>query len=309
MAAVLAALVCATLLCAGGAAAQNSNQILAGPGWQVMRADWGAGNRWMDVTYAVRVMLSGNGWVRVTNQNVGGDPAVGADKTLRIFARNSRGQSSEFTYSEGGYIDASQFYNYGGGIPGGGSGGGLQVMWADWGWGNQRMDVTSRVRQLLSGNGWVRVTNQNLGGDPAVGADKILRISARDMQGRTRELNYREGVSIDASQFYNYGGGPVNPGPPPRPPVNPGPPPGPGIPGGGNLHIVRAYYGLNNQTNDVTARLRRMVRGGSLTVRVTNGNLGGDPAVGRDKVLTVIYRYYGREQTATVKEGGTLSIP
>jgi Domain of unknown function (DUF3395) len=303
---MLASLPVAAWLCAGPAAAQDQSTILAGPGWQVMRADWGAGNRWMDVTYRVRVMLSGNGMVRVTNQNLGGDPAVGADKVLRILARNSRGQSSEFTYSEGGYVDASQFYNYGGGIGDGGSGGGLQVMWADWGWGGRRMDVTARVRVLLSGNGWVRVTNQNLGGDPAVGADKILRISARDTQGRVRELNYREGASIDASQFYNYGGGPVNPGyPPPRPPLNPG------IPGGGNgnFHIARAYYGLNNQTYDVTARLRRMVRDGSLTVRVTNGNLGGDPAVGGDKVLTVIYRYQGREQTATVKEGNMLSIP
>jgi hypothetical protein len=44
-------------------------------------------------------------------------------------------------------------------------------------------------------------------------------------------------------------------------------------------------------------------------VRVTNGNLGGDPAVGRDKVLTVIYRFNGREQRSTVKEESTLSIP
>jgi DnaJ-like protein C11, C-terminal len=66
---------------------------------------------------------------------------------------------------------------------------------------------------------------------------------------------------------------------------------------------------LNNQTNDVTQRLRHMVRNGSLSVRVTNGNLGGDPAVGRDKVLTVIYRFNGREQTSTVKEGNSLSIP
>ncbi len=310
---LVASLAAAALLCTGNAAAQNQNTILAGPGWQVMSADWGAGNRWMDVTYRVRVMLSGNGMVRVTNQNLGGDPAVGADKILRIFARDSRGRSSEFTYSEGGYIDASQFYNYGGGV--GDGGGGLQVMWADWGWGNQRIDVTARVRAMLSDNGMVRVTNQNLGGDPAVGADKQLRISARDMSGRVRELNCREGAYIDASQFYNYGGGgpgyPGNPAyPPPRPP-NPGIPTNPDNPGGGygNFQIVRAYYGLNNQTNDVTQRLRRMVHNGSLVVRVTNGNLGGDPAVGANKVLTVVYRFNGREQTSTVKEGNTLSIP
>jgi hypothetical protein len=38
-------------------------------------------NAWTDVTYTVRVLLSRNGMVRVNNQNMGGDPAVGADKT------------------------------------------------------------------------------------------------------------------------------------------------------------------------------------------------------------------------------------
>jgi hypothetical protein len=36
--------------------------------------------------------------------------------------------------------------------------------------------------------------------------------------------------------------------------------------------------------------------------------MGGDPAVGGDKVLTVIYLYQGREQTSSVKEGNTLRI-
>ena len=52
-----------------------------------------------------------------------------------------------------------------------------------------------------------------------------------------------------------------------------------------------------------------MVRGDSLVVQVNNNNMGGDPSVGGDKVLTVIYRYQGREQTSTVKEGNTLRIP
>jgi Domain of unknown function (DUF3395) len=189
------------------------------------------------------------------------------------------------------------------------AGPGWQVMSASWGVGNRWIDVTYRVRVMLSGNGMVRVTNQNLGGDPAVGADKQLRISARDTSERVRELNCREGAYIDASQFYNYGGGPGYPGnpgyPPPRPP-NPGIPPNPG---GGSLMIVRGYYGLNNQTKDVTQRLRIMSRNGTLVVQVNNANMGGDPAVGANKVLTVTYRYQGREQTSTVKEGNTLRIP
>lgn len=293
------------LLFAASTSAQGQNTVLPGPGWQVMKAEWGAGSRWMDVTYQVRVLLSGNGIVKVNNDNMGGDPAKGADKILRIQARNSRGQSQQFTFKEGDSIDASQFYNYGGGIGNGnGNGAGLQVMWADWGAGNRRADVTARVRALLSGNGMVKVNNANMGGDPATGADKVLRISARDAQGRVRELTYKEGSNVDASQFYNYGGGPGFPG-------NPGYPPNQGNPGGGNgvLQIVRAYYGLNSQTSDVTQLLRGMVQNGTLVVQVNNNNMGGDPARGGDKVLTVIYRYQGREQTSTVKEGNTLRIP
>ena len=43
----------------------------------------GSGNRQMDVTPRVRVLLSGNGMVQVNNQNMGGDPAVNAERTLR----------------------------------------------------------------------------------------------------------------------------------------------------------------------------------------------------------------------------------
>ena len=276
----------AVLLFSSSAVAQNQTAVMPGPGWQVVKADWGSGNRWKDVTDRVRVLLSGNGQVQVTNSNLGGDPAVGSVKILRIQARNSRGQSRQFTFNENDSIDASQFYNYSGGIGGGNGGSGLQVMQADWGSGNRRMDVTTRVRALLSGNGMVKVNNANLGGDPAVGADKVLRIYARDMKGQVRQLSYKEGSNIDASQFYNYGGG-----------------------GGGDLQIVRAYYGLNNRTNDVTQLLRGRLQNSSLVIQVNNNNMGGDPAVGGDKVLTVIYRYQGREQTSTVKEGNTLRIP
>jgi len=245
----------------------------------------------------VRILLSGNGMFRVNNQNMGGDPAVGANKTLRIQARNFQGHTRQFSFREGESIDASQFYNYGGGNPGN-NGPGWQVMFADYGAGNRRVDVTDRVRALLSGNGMLKVNNQNMGGDPWQGADKTLRISARDSRGQTRQFSYKEGASIDASQFYNYGGYPGG--------GYPGPPPNPGY---GNLQIVRAFYGLNNRTSDVTQLLRGQVRNGTLAIQVNNSNMGGDPWPGADKVLTVIYRINGREQTFTVKEGNTLRIP
>ena len=52
-----------------------------------------------------------------------------------------------------------------------------------------------------------------------------------------------------------------------------------------------------------------MARNGTLLVQVNNNTMGGDPAKGADKVLTVIYRFQGREGTSTVKEGNVLRIP
>jgi hypothetical protein len=187
------------------------------------------------------------------------------------------------------------------------SGGGWQVQKADWGAGNRWMNVTNQVRRLLNGNGRVLVNNDTMGGDPAYGQYKILRIQATNSRGQSQQFTYKENSTIDAGQFNNNGrpGGPGYPGGPG------GPPPGPGYPGGGNgsLQITRAYYGLNNRTMDVTQLLRGMARNGSVVVQVNNNTMGGDPARGADKVLTVIYRVQGRERTSTVKEGNVLRIP
>jgi hypothetical protein len=179
-------------------------------------------------------------------------------------------------------------------------GGGLQVTSADWGWGNRRMDVTSRVQSLLSGNRMVTVNVQNMGGDPSRGDDKVLRITARDANGQTQQFTYKEGSSIDASHFGNSGR--FHRGRGNR---------GRGTGSYSQILIVRAAYGTNRRTVDVTQRLTDLVGGNnSLSIQVTNINMGGDPDRGEDKTLTVTYRANGgEEQTVTTKEGDTLRIP
>ena len=71
-------------LLAGSAAAQV---------WWVQSADYGAGNRRQDVTNTVRRLVSGPNF-RVNNNTMGGDPWVGADKTLRIVGRDQSGTSA-----------------------------------------------------------------------------------------------------------------------------------------------------------------------------------------------------------------------
>jgi hypothetical protein len=194
------------------------------------------------------------------------------------------------------------------------SGGGWQVVKADWGTGNRWMDVTNQVRRLLSSNRAVMVNVNTMGGDPAYGVIKTLRIQARNSRGQSQQFTYRENSTINGAQFSNNGGsgGPGYPGGGGYP-GGPGGsrPGGPGYPNGGNnsLQITRAYWGVNNRNMDVTRRIQSMSQNGSLVVQANNNMMGGDPAKGADKILTVIYRYQGRERTATVKEGNTLRIP
>src|SRR6266480_8076340 len=81
-------------------------------GWQIVRAEYGFKNRRTDVSDILKDLVGRggvNGRVAVTNQTMGGDPAVGADKSLRIIARNRRNEQREFNYREGGFVEAHMF--------------------------------------------------------------------------------------------------------------------------------------------------------------------------------------------------------
>ena len=180
---------------------------------------------------------------------------------------------------------------------------GWVIMRAEYGSRTQHNDVTDIVKDLVGRggvNGRVAVNNQTMGGDPAVGADKRLHIWARNRRNEERDFEYREGGFIDVAIFNvrrdrddwndrpaSYGDRDDYPG----------------------VRIVRAYYGWHENTVNVTEVLRSIMRDGRISFVVTNSAMGGDPAVGADKILVVIYRYQGRESAAIVREGNTLTIP
>src|SRR5258707_10622831 len=178
---------------------------------------------------------------------------------------------------------------------------GWQIVRADYGFKNQRTDVTDILKDLIGRggvNGRVAVNNQTMGGDPAVGKDKSLRIFARNRRNEEREFNYNEGAFVEARMF-NV-----------RRDDWDDRPPGYGEREDSNgLRIMRAYYGVQGHTVNVTDLLRSRIREGTLSFVVTNSALGGDPAIGADKVLIVVYRYQGNESATAVREGNTLTIP
>ena len=182
---------------------------------------------------------------------------------------------------------------------------GWQIQRADYGFRNQRNDVTDILKDLIGRggvNGRVAVNNQTMGGDPAVGKDKSLRIFARNRRNEEREFNFREGGFVDVGMFevrrdrddWDDRGGNYR---------------GRDRDDWNGLRIIRAYYGIQGRTINVTELLRSRVRDGAINFVVTNSALGGDPAVGADKYLIVIYRYQGREAATFVREGNTLTIP
>ncbi|HTT33195.1 MAG TPA: DUF3395 domain-containing protein [Methylomirabilota bacterium] len=182
---------------------------------------------------------------------------------------------------------------------------GWRIIRADYGFRDHRTDVSDLLRDLVGRggvNGRVAVNNQTMGGDPAVGRDKVLHIHARNRRGEERDFEFREGSFVDVAMFavpsddWGERGERADRGP------------GPGEREGG-LFIIRGFYGVQGRTVNVTDALRSMVRGGMLSLNVNNYNLGGDPAPGADKILIVIYRFQGQEQATAVREGNRLTIP
>ena len=195
---------------------------------------------------------------------------------------------------------------------------GWQITRADYGFKNQRNEVTDILNDLIGRggvNGRVAVNNQTMGGDPAIGKDKSLHILARNRRNEEREFNYKEGGFVEVRVFNvrrddrderppNYGGRDhddrddhaANYGSRDHDEWT-------------GLRIIRGYYGVQGRTFNVTDVLQNRIRDGVLSFVVTNSALGGDPAIGAGKTLIVVYRHQGKESATAVREGNTLTIP
>jgi len=307
--------------------------------YQILQARYGTANRNVDVTQRLKELARQDRNFRMGNSTFGVDPDPGRVKTLRIYTRGPGGANRMFEYREGSVVDDSQFTGWGRGDWGGGGwnggwgdgdGNGLgddgqyQILQARYGTASRNVDVTQRLKELARQDRTFRMGNSTFGVDPDPGRVKTLRIYTRGPGGANRMFEYREGSVVDGSQFTGWGRGDWGGG---------------GWNGGwgddddrgdrrdgrrdgdrdgdrndgdryGRLNIVRATYGAGNRSQDVTGRLRSLIRDGRLNITVDNDTLGKDPAPGSRKTLRVSYSTgRGGEQQTSVSEGGQLSIP
>jgi hypothetical protein len=159
----------------------------------------------------------------------------------------------------------------------------LQIQRADYGHGNQRIDVTQRLRELARSNATFRMGNSTFGVDPAPGLVKSLRIFARGPGGNIRTFEFREGSIVNGSQFAGWGGGNWGSNP--------------------EYRILGAWYGTAHRNVDVSQRLRELARSNTF-FRMGNRTFGVDPAPGVVKTLRIWARGpRGDEKMFEYREG------
>jgi hypothetical protein len=158
------------------------------------------------------------------------------------------------------------------------------------------VDVTDRLRGEVVDNRLSVVANNNNFSDPAPGVPKKLRVEySIDSSPGVRTADENETLVIAAAA-------------------------------GKRLEIRRAVYGdLADQKDqiaagdvgtsvkivymDVAKILRDRIRDNALTIKAGNDTMGGDPAFGVAKRLTVEYSVAGKRHTVAVTEGDMLSLP
>ena len=298
--------VLAILLLAAVCYAAQSNR------WELLRAEYGSGNNYVDVTQRVRSLVQGDTLsMRVDNDTLGIDPTPGVRKTLRLRVRN-HGQEQVLSYAEKESFslnirihDRDRDYddrpggagNYGvppqPGYPGGAGnygaapqpayGGGLQILRADYGADSRFLNVTSRLASNVQGNALtLRITNSAMGGDPAEDHPKILNVWYT-FNGRVGNARVNEKDTLNLPSENDF------------------------FPG--NLRVMRAQYGIGRRYADVTDLLNSQIQGDQLNLRITNDTMGGDPDPEQRKQLIVFYVFNGRPSRVMVNEKSILTLP
>ncbi len=241
--------------------------------WEIVRADYGSGNRWVDVTDRVRSLVQDNSLnFRVDANTLGASERQGRNRTLRLLLKGRDGSTQQMTFRESQQVNLQVYNAYQGS---------LRVTRAIYGTDDRNTDVTSRLNSMLQNNQInILVTNQSMGGDPAPNQRKTLTVEYM-MNGRNERATVRENETLNLTSGY---------------------------PTENTLQISRATYGSGNRTSDVTSRLNSQVRGDHLNLLVNNDTMGGDPAPNQRKTLTVEYMMNGRNERATVRENETLNL-
>jgi hypothetical protein len=238
----------------------------------LLSADYGVEGKRIDVTCRVQSMVqNGSLGFRITNYELGGDPAPEQPKEFRIRARDYRGRILDYNFLERQNVNLS-LTDRGPNCPNTGTNGPYQ--------GRLNDDDQQRFDSYYTR--WLRYRQENNQGEILSMQNRMYDVY--NHYGIQHTVPFEQVVSPNALQ--ESGGG------------------------YSDLLILQASYGVPGHTVDVADRLRSSIRNGSLTFNVSNENLTvRDPAPEKHKVLTLIYSYRGQQRTITAREHDDVTIP
>ena len=162
----------------------------------VVRAEYGSGNYWTDVTERVRSFVHGNSLkFRVNDDTLGLDSQPGETSVLRLQVQDKRGRIREQIFQENESVKIRLSTGIGRRVDDGS--GQLVIHRAEYGFAGQLADVTDLLRSQIRDNSLsLQVTNHTMGGDPAVGELKTLAVQYRYNGRNGREIT-REGNDLN----------------------------------------------------------------------------------------------------------------
>jgi hypothetical protein len=264
----------------------------------LIRADYGSGSQWVDVTQHVRSLIRGESLsFRVNDQTLGIDSRSNNARVLRLQFRDNNGQTQQLTFKQNKYVNlrvnavanvntsnaptnGACFYRKGFNSEGFCLETGRSLRTIPSGFNEQISSIQ------IFGNALVTVFK-----DPGFSGDR------QSFSSSVSDLRYNAGtnwtdrissIRVDraddtTSRYDNsYGDG---------------------------LRITRAIYGAGNRTWDVTDRLNSQIRNNQLSMQVSNEAMGGDPSPNQSKTLNVQYSYNGNSAQSIINEGNYLSLP
>ncbi len=300
---------------------QQQNQFI------IISARYGADPKWVDVKSVLDSRIQNNALsTPVNNKSFGGDPIMGKQKTLRV-TYSWQGQQYDVAVPEDGILNIPA--NQIAGVPNrpnstrGGRISQLAILSAQYGAPAQPNnrdqasrtdrfnDVKPRLDSLIQNNSLqVVVDNASLGGvDPAPANRKLLRVIYQ-WNGQNYTASADEGQTLVIPDANALAQSPVSGASQQNPPPNAGggffsgimaPPVG--------LRIIAATYGSSKKTSDVTQLLNSKIQNNALRAQVDNQTMGGDPDVGADKTLRVVYEIDGSRYQVVINEDKPLRIP
>ena len=252
----------------------------------IIEAKYGVKGMYSDVTHLVKnYVLDDSIRMQVTNNNLGGDPASGRLKKLVVLYEKNGKKYNRSIAEQSWFIVTGTSDEYAPSY----HTGEIEILKAIYGADDGVYKiVTGDVQSFVRRDSIrMRVTNENLGGDPAPGKGKKLMVVCK-IDGREHTLTFNEGDWFVVSGSSDTHKSRYRPG--------------------GKLEILKATYKGGGVTRNVTDDVRSFVQKESIRMQVNDDNLGGEPTAEGDQKLVVMYKKDGQQHTAVILKGGWFMV-